>query len=54
MVNYAYGVDAIRSHGRGANSLGVFLQLDLGRQHGPAFNPAHPGFWRGWQWLFGS
>ncbi|MGA3283945.1 MAG: hypothetical protein ABSD57_05755 [Verrucomicrobiota bacterium] len=54
MVNYAYGVDAIRSHGRGANSIGVFLQLDLGRTHGPAFNPAHPGFWRGWQWLFGS
>src|SRR5208337_1125474 len=32
MVNYAYGVDAIRSHGRGANSIGGFLQLDLGRQ----------------------
>lgn len=54
MVNYAYGVDAIRSHGRGANSIGVFLQLDLGPAHGPAFNPAHPGLWRGWQWLFGS
>ncbi len=56
MVNYAYGVDAIRSHGRGANSIGVFLQLDLARPHGPAFNPAHPspGLWRGWQWLFGS
>ena len=56
MVNYAYGVDAIRSHGRGANSIGVFLQLDLGRQRGPAFNPAHPGpgLWRGWQWLIGS
>jgi len=56
MVNYAYGVDAIRSHGRGANSLGVFLQLDLARPHGPAFNPAHPspGLWRAWQWLFGS
>jgi hypothetical protein len=54
MVNYAYGVDAIRSHGRGANSIGIFLQLDLQRPHGPAFNPAHPGLWRGWQWLFGS
>ena len=54
MVNYAYGVDAIRSHGRGANSLGVFLQLDLGPSHGAAFNPAHPGIWHAWQWLFGS
>jgi hypothetical protein len=56
MVSYAYGVDAIRSHGRGANTIGVFLQLDLARPHAPAFNPAHPGpgLWRGWQWLFGS
>jgi len=54
LAGYGYGVDAIRSHGRGANSLGIFVQLDLGRQRGPAFNPAHPGLWRGWQWLFGS
>jgi len=54
LVNYAYGIDAIRSHGRGANSIGVFLQLDLEHLRGPAFNPAHPGLWRGWQWLFGS
>ena len=56
MANYAYGVDAIRSHGRGANTIGVFVQLDLARPHAPAFNPAHPGpgLWRGWQWLFGS
>ena len=54
MASYAYGVDAIRAHGRGANSIGVFLQLDLGRPHGAAFNPAHPGYWRGWQWLLGS
>jgi hypothetical protein len=54
LVNYAYGVDAIRSNGRGANSIGVFLQLDLGPSHGPAFNPAHPGIWHAWQWLFGS
>ena len=54
MVNYAYGVDAIRSHGRGANSIGVFLQFDLQRPHGPAFEQAHPGLWRGMQWLFGG
>jgi hypothetical protein len=54
MVNYGYGADAIRSHGRGANSLGVIVQFDLERPHGPAFNQGHPGLWRGWQWLLGS
>jgi len=54
ILNYAYGVDAIRSHGRGANSISLLLQLDLGGARGAAFNPAHPGLWRGWQWLFGS
>jgi len=54
IANYAYGVDAIRSHGRGANSISILVQLDLGGVHGPSFNPAHPGLWRGWQWLFGS
>jgi len=49
MLNYAYGIDAIRSSGRGASMVGVLLQLDLDRPHGPAFNTAHPGLWRGWQ-----
>ena len=31
MVGYAYGVDAIRSHGRGANSIGFLMQFDLER-----------------------
>jgi hypothetical protein len=54
MVNYGYGVDAIRSHGRGANSIGLLMQLNLGRMRGHNFNPASPGHWRGLQWLFGS
>jgi hypothetical protein len=53
MVDYAYGVDAIRSHGRGANSIGILLQWDLGKTHGDEkFNAAHPDRWRGWQWFF--
>jgi hypothetical protein len=30
MVDYGYGVNAIRSHGRGAQSIGLLLQLDVG------------------------
>lgn len=31
-LGYAYGIDAIRSHGRGANSIGLIVQWDLERQ----------------------
>ncbi len=53
MFDYAYGVDAIRSHGRGANSIGILLQWDLEKpKHVEGFNPAQPNRWRGWQWFF--
>jgi hypothetical protein len=54
MLDYAYGVDAIRSHGRGANSVGILLQWDLEKTHGEGFTPAHPNRWRGWQWFLGD
>jgi hypothetical protein len=54
LVGYGYGVDAIRSHGRGANTVGVLLQWDLEKTRVEKFSPAHPDRWRGWQWLFGS
>jgi hypothetical protein len=55
MFDYAYGVDAIRSHGRGANSISILLQWDLEKPaHGEGFNPAHPNRWRGWQWFWGD
>lgn len=50
MAGYAYGVDAIRSHGRGANSIGVLMQLDLERAN--FLLPAQPGVWRGVQEMF--
>jgi len=49
-----YGVDAIRSHGRGAESVGILVQWDLGRMHSKTFNTPNQLHWRGWQWLFGS
>jgi len=40
LVAYAYGVDAIRSEGRGAHSIGLLLQFDLERAHRNLFDPA--------------
>jgi hypothetical protein len=53
IVAYAYGIDAIRSSGRGANSISFLLQIDLGKTQSPSFNPAQPGRWSGWNWLMG-
>jgi len=54
MATCAYGIDAIRSHGRGAESVGILIQLDLGRMRSKTFNAPHQLHWRGWQWLFGG
>ena len=53
IVTYAYGIDAFRSDGRGANSISFLLQIDLGRHSGDNFNAAQPNHWRGWNWLLG-
>jgi hypothetical protein len=52
MFNYAYGIDAIRSHGRGANSIGVLVQFDLGLLRSKKFTSPQPSLWRGWQRIF--
>ena len=54
VLDYAYGIDAIRSGGRGANTVGILMQWDLGKGHGEKLNPAQPNRWRGWQWLLGD
>jgi hypothetical protein len=54
MASYGYGIDAIRSHGRGASSVGVLIQLDLSGAPSRTFNAPQPQHWRGWQWFFGS
>jgi hypothetical protein len=52
MLDYGYGIDAIRSHGRGANSVGLLLQFDFGKKHSPNFNSTQPSQWRGLQRIF--
>jgi hypothetical protein len=54
MATYGYGFDAIRSQGRGANSVGILIQLDLGPAPSRTFNAPQQQHWRGWQWFFGS
>ena len=54
MIGYAYGIDAIRSSGRGAHSVGILLQVDLGKSKEEVLNPYQPGRWRGFQRIFGS
>ena len=53
IVAYAYGIDAIRSDGRGANSVSILMQFDLEKPHGTGFNAAQPGRWNGWNWILG-
>jgi hypothetical protein len=52
MLTYGYGVDAIRNGHRGAHSIGLLLQMDLGKIRSKEFSPTQPSNWRGWQWLF--
>ncbi|HTX21576.1 MAG TPA: hypothetical protein VMD27_06950 [Candidatus Aquilonibacter sp.] len=52
MVDYGYGIDAIRSHGRGAQSVGVLVQFDFGKTGSQSFNSAQPSLWRGWERIF--
>lgn len=53
MVGYGYGIDAIRTHGRGANTIGFLLQFDLSPAKEAFFKEVQPGPWRGLQRVFG-
>jgi hypothetical protein len=49
MLGYAYGIDAIRTGGRGAHSVGILMQFDLGRaKKNHLLNPDDLSRWRGW------
>jgi hypothetical protein len=52
MLGYGYGFDAIRSDGRGAQSIGFLLQFDLEPAREAFIKPEPPGPWRGIQHLF--
>ncbi|HEX5398173.1 MAG TPA: hypothetical protein VFY06_03900 [Verrucomicrobiae bacterium] len=54
MFTCGYGVDAIRSDGRGAESIGVLMEWNLGKAPAGKFSPTQPNRWRGWQWLLGD
>ncbi len=54
MISYGYGIDAIRSQGRGAHSVGILLQVDLAQARERLLDPENANRWRGWQILFGS
>lgn len=53
MVDYGYGIDAIRSGGRGAHSAGILLQLDLEPAREAYFQAQPPGRWRGFERILG-
>jgi hypothetical protein len=53
MVGYGYGVDAIRSSGRGAHSISFLLQFDLIPAKEAYFKYEQPGPWRGLQRVLG-
>jgi len=54
ILTYAYGIDAIRSGGRGADSIGFLMQIDLGHVKTGLLTPEEPGHWRGIQRILGA
>jgi hypothetical protein len=54
MAGYAYGIDAIRTGGRGAHSIGFLMQFDLAHARVTVLSPEEPGRWRGLQRIFGA
>ena len=53
MLTYGYGIDALRTHGHGANSIGILMQLDWSKARGELFSPTEPNLWQGMQRIFG-
>lgn len=53
MVGYGYGVDAIRSGGLGAHTIGLLLQLDLSPAKEIFFKSGPPTPWQGLQRVLG-
>jgi len=53
-LDYGYGFDAIRTHGRGAQSIGLLLQFNLERGKGGYYNPDDPTWLRGFDRLMHS
>ncbi len=54
VLGYAYGVDAQRSDGRGAHSVGILVQIDIQRTKAALLSPQSPFRSRGLFRLFGG
>ena len=52
ILNYAYGIDAIRAGGRGASSVGVLMQIDFGHMKSDKFSQPQPVPLHGWKSFF--
>jgi hypothetical protein len=52
MLGYGYGIDAIRSHGRGADSIGFWMQFDLKQARQVLSEQGEHSLWRGLPVLF--
>ena len=52
ILGYGYGVDALRSNGRGAHSIGVLVQIDIEKTKAALFRPQSPFRSRGLFRLF--
>jgi len=53
VLGYGYGVEAIRDDERGAHSLGILVQFDLGRTRASVLDPGdNPNRSRGLQRFF--
>lgn len=55
IAGYAYGIDAIRSHGAGSHVIGVLCQIDLSATTASDGSRAHmnPNKFRGLNWILG-
>lgn len=53
MAGYAYGIEAIRDGHRGASTVGILMQIDLGHARSSLIK-TQPGLWRGFQSMFGA
>jgi hypothetical protein len=53
MIGYAYGIDAIRTGGPGAHSIGLLMQVNMSNARATLLSPDQPSFWRGMQRVLG-
>ena len=53
MIGYAYGIDAIRTGGPGAHSIGLLMQVNMSNARAALLSPDQPSFWRGMQRVLG-